>query len=185
MDLAAAAFARFQSLPGRLFLLGIVFAALAAPWMLVAPVYTTLLARLTAPFLPGDTVIHSSGTDIFFTNSGYAFLSVVIKVVDSLLLMVGLALLTPLILLTPAMSWTARGYGLLGLFMIMVAANVLLLIIFGWSFHRNVTPSGQVTLDGVRAMIPLVYIALPTLLGGAWAWRFWLPYYDVSLRRGD
>ena len=150
--------------------------------MLIAPVYTTMLERLTSPFLPGDTVIYSSGTDLFFTNSGYAFLSVIIEVVDSLLLMVGLALLTSLILLTPAMSWTARGYGLIGLFMIMVAANVLLLIIFGWSFHRNLTPSGQVTLDGVRALVPLVYIALPTLIGGVWAWRFWLPFYDRSLK---
>jgi hypothetical protein len=104
--------------------------------------------------------------------------NVVIEVVDSLLLMVGLALLTPLILLTPAMSWTPRDYGLLGLFMIMVAANVLRLIIFGWSFDRNVTPSGEVALDGVRALVPLVYIALPTFLGGVWAWRFWLPYHD-------
>jgi hypothetical protein len=66
-----------------LVLLGIVFAVLAAPWMLIAPVYTTMLERLTSPFFPGDTVIHSFGTDLFFTNSGYAFLSVIIEVVDS------------------------------------------------------------------------------------------------------
>ena len=157
--------------------MGIVFAALAAPWMILAPLYTAILSKLTGPFLPGDTVIHSSGTALFFTNSAYAFLEVVIEVVDSLLLMVGLALLTPLILLTPAMSWTHRSYGFLAVFAITLVANLLLLVVFGWSFHRNITPSGQVTLDGVTAFIPLVYIALPTLLGGAWAWRFWLPCY--------
>lgn len=168
---------RFQSLRGRLIAMGIVFAALAAPWMVVAQLYTATLAKLSTPLLPGDTVISSSGTSIFFTNSSYAFLSVVIEVTDALLLLVGLALLTPLVLLTPAMSWKHRGYGLLAAFVITLVANLLLLAIFGWSFHRNITPSGQVNLDAVSAFIPLVYIALPILLAGAWTWRFWMPYY--------
>ncbi len=33
-------------------------------------------------------------------------------------------------------------------------------------------------MDGVRELVPLVYIALPTFLGSVWARRFWPPFDD-------
>ena len=168
---------RLTDLQRRLIAMMGLIAVLAVPWVVVAPIYATLLARITGFLLPTDTGVGSSETVIIFVNTASQTLGQFREGLDGLVLLGGLVLLTPLVILTPGMSWSRRFDGLMAVFGLTLLANVALLVVFGWTFHWSLTASGPLTLDTVTPYNALVYIALPTLLAGAWAWRFWLPYY--------
>tara|TARA_B100000809_G_scaffold261847_1_gene311548 strand:+ start:3094 stop:3732 length:639 start_codon:yes stop_codon:yes gene_type:complete len=161
----------------RALLAGGVIIVLVIPWMVIAPKYVTLLANFPSFLLPGDMAVETSGSVIIFRSSGSLGLGQFAEGLNGLVLLGGLVLLTPLVILTPGMSWSHRFDGFVAAFVITLSANVVLLTVFGWAFHWSVTATGPFTLDDLNPFNSLVHIALPTLLAGAWAWRFWLTYY--------
>lgn len=168
---------RLSSLQRRLIAMMGIIGVLAIPWVVVAPIYVTLLANISGYLVPGDISIATSGTLLIFRNTASLSLGQFAEGLDGLVLLGGLVLLTPLVVLTPEMSWSHRFDGLAAAFGITLLANVVLVVVFGWAFHWSLTASGLFTLDDVTPYNALVYIALPTLLAGGWAWRFWLPFY--------
>jgi hypothetical protein len=54
-------------------------------------------------------------------------------------------------------------------------ANLLFLTVYGWAFRGSLFGEGPLVLENLGPYFVLVYIPIPTLLAGAWAWRFWLP----------
>lgn len=161
---------------GVLLLEGVALLALVAVgWTVVAPVYARALAALAGIVAPATVALDASGTVIAVRYTTHTLFGASWTEVNTLTLQGGFVLLAPVVALTPGMPWARRGVGLLGVWALLLGVHVGVIGLFAWSFLWSVTGTGDLTLDTLAAIEPLAYIAAPAVVGGAWAWRFWLP----------
>ena len=149
--------------------------ALAIAWTLVAPAYARVLAWLAGIVAPAAVALDASGTVIAVRYTSHTLFGASWTEVNTLTLQGGFVLLAPVVALTPGMPVARRALGLLGVWALLLGVRVGILGLVAWSFLWSVTGTWSLTLDTLAAIEPLAYIAVPAVVGGAWAWRFWMP----------
>ncbi len=147
----------------------------AFAWTAIAPMYARLLAGLAGLVAPATVALDASETVIAVRYTTHTLFGASWTEVNTLTLQAGFVLLAPVVVLTPGMPVMRRALGLLGVWALLLGVHVGVIGLFAWSFLWSVTGTGVLTLDNLAAIEPLAYIAVPAVVGGAWAWRFWLP----------
>ena len=101
--------------------------------MLLASLYSTMLATLSEFLIPGDTSVFAANTRIIFRSTTPTAVGGFAGTLNGLFLFAGMFLLKPLILLTPGMAWIHRYDTLIGAFVLTLMTNPGFLAVYGWA----------------------------------------------------
>ena len=139
----------------------------AVVWLRVGPFYEGWLVAGGNAILPGDLRLESIGASIL-VGSGQAYL----HAIDTLVLHSGIVAVLALVAATPARSWRWRGTAALavigGLFALQVAA------LAAFALALRSAAGGGLLAGDVFIGFAIFWALTPLVVGGAWAYRFWL-----------
>ena len=141
-------------------------------WITVAHKYNEALVALAQPLLPGDLSLRALDTHISIERTaGAAPVSI-----DGFTLHYGLILLTVLVLAAVGIGVLQRigwlvGFGI-GVYILHVVGVVLLARGVAWAAEGG-PGAGSDTM--VFSVFAVFWGLLPPLIGGAWAFLYWLP----------
>ncbi len=139
----------------------------AVVWLRVGPFYEGWLVAGSNAILPGDLRLESIGASIMVA-SGEAYL----HAIDTLVLHSGIVAVLALVAATPARSWLWRGTGALAVVSGLYALQVAALTAFALAL-RSAAGGGLLAGD-VFIGFAIFWALTPLVVGGAWAYRFWL-----------
>ncbi|MCH8063083.1 MAG: hypothetical protein IH861_11340 [Chloroflexi bacterium] len=149
----------------------LVFAA-SVVWMPFASQYNRVLIKLVSPFIGGGTTVRAAGPSfIFETPSLGAPLSI-----DGLTLHWGFILLTALVAAAVGLSLTARIRWLAATVGLMATAHILGVASLSYGLAwLSWAASPEYAADLTVSLFAGFWSLFPFVVGGVWAWRYWLP----------
>ena len=157
---------------------GLGFIVAGAVWYRLGPFYDAWLASAATALLPADLWLEDSRRTLVIVYQGDA--QPYRQAIDTLVLHSGVVIVLALVASTPNRSWrwlTAAGLAVtVGFF----SLHVVALTIFGLALRASV--SGGLLAGDALIGFAIFWGLTPVVLGGAWAYWFWLP---VFLRQGQ
>ena len=98
----------------------------------------------------------------------------------------GPILVLALIAATPSLGLIRLAVSLAGAAALFVVLHVVGLLLFVWGLWWALQDDGAgVTTGGVMAAFAIFWALLPAVIGGAWCYRYWLPFFRSSGRPGS
>ena len=149
----------------------LVFIASAA-WLPIASHYNRALIKIVSPFISSGTTVGNAGTSFIFETPGLgAPLSI-----DGLTMHWGFILLTALVAAAVGLRLTTRVRWLAAIVGLMITAHILgvTLLTYGLAWLDG-GASQMDTTDLTISLFVGFWSLLPFVVGGVWAWLYWLP----------
>ena len=148
-------------------------------WLRLSPLYEAWLVGGANILLPDDLWLGDFGPAITFNHAsdGQSFR----HGIDPLVLHSGMVIVLALVAATPGRSirWRAQAAVAVagGLFALQVAA----LAVFAFALRSSV--SGGLLAGDALIGFAMFWASTPLVIGGAWAYRFWLPAFRLGAAR--
>ncbi len=139
----------------------------AVVWLRIGPLYEAWLVAGGNAVLPGELRLEHIGASIM-VGDGQAYL----HTIDTLVLHSGLVAVLALVAATPARSWLWRGTAALAVIGGLFALQVAALAAFALALRSAV--DGGVAAGDAFIGFAIFWALTPLVVGGAWAYRFWL-----------
>ena len=146
------------------------FVVAAVIWLRISPLYEGWLVAAGNAILPGDLRLEGIGSSIsiWHVAGGQSYL----HSIDTLVLHSGIVAVLALVAATPARSWRWRATAVVAVTGGLSAVQVAAVAAFALALRSALG-------GGLPAGDPFIGFAIfwaltPLLVGGAWAYRFWL-----------
>jgi hypothetical protein len=153
------------------------FIVASVAWMRVSSFYNEGAVAATNVFLPNDLWLEVFGSSIAIKtlNAGV----VEQDFITSLTLHSGFLVVLALVAGTPWRSWLWRGmagvYVAACFFLIQIIGMAIFAVMLRRAFH------GEVGYNEVQIGFAIFWALTPLAIGGAWAYRFWLPAFRAPV----
>ena len=142
----------------------------AVVWLRISPLYEGWLVAGGNAILPGDLRLEGIGASIMVRQLGVG--QPYLHAIDTLVLHSGIVAVLALVAATPARSWRWRVVAVLavigGLFALQVAA------VAAFALALQSAAGGGLLAGDVFIGFAIFWALTPLVVGGAWAYRFWL-----------
>ncbi len=145
-------------------------------WLRISPLYEGWLVAAGNAILPGDLRLEGIGSSIsiWHVAGGQSYL----HSIDTLVLHSGVVAVLALVAATPARSWRWRTLAAPavtgGLFVVQVAGVAAFAVAL-----RSAAGGGLPAGDALIGFA-IFWALTPLLVGGGWAYRFWLPVFRLG-----
>lgn len=157
----------------------LVFAASVA-WMPLAVHYNRVLIELVSPLIGSGATVRAAGSSFIFETPGL----VAPLYIDGLTLHWGFILLTALVTAAVGLSLTKRLRWLAAAAGLMATAHILGLASLSYGLAwLDSAASPEYAADLTVGLFAGFWSLFPFVVGGVWAWRYWLP--RSSARQGS
>ncbi len=146
------------------------FLVAAVVWFRISPLYEAWLVAGGNAVLPSDLRLEDIGSSIMIRTLGAG--QPYLYAIDTLLLHSGIVAVLALVAATPAHSWRWRATAVVavtgGLFALQVAA------VAAFALALRSAASGGLLAGDAFIGFAIFWALTPLLVGGAWAYHFWL-----------
>ena len=152
---------------------GLSFVVAGVVWYRLGPLYDGSLASVATALLPADLWLEDSRRTLVIFHQADARLYR--QAIDTLVLHSGVVIVLALVASTPNRAWpwlTSAVLSVTGGFFVL---HVMALTIFALALRSSV--SGGLLAGDVLIGFAIFWGLTPVVLGGAWAYRFWLPFF--------
>ena len=146
------------------------FVVAAVVWLRISPLYEGWLVAGGNAILPGDLRLEGIGSSIgiLLVAGGPSYL----HSIDTLVLHSGIVAVLALVAATPARSWRWRATALVAVTGAFFAVQVAAVAAFALALRS--AAGGGVPAGDALIGFAIFWALTPLLVGGAWAYRFWL-----------
>ncbi len=165
-----------RTLLWRLGLAGAALLLLVVAWQVVGPAYNGSVAALASTVTPAPMRVVADDTHFVLEYDQGTAAKPFRARLNALAFDGGLLLVLAIVCATPGMSWRRRAAWAGGAVGVFALAHAVTLLLFALLYKGEVE-SGQLLLESMLPMVPLLYVALPALLLLAWFWRRWTPLF--------
>jgi hypothetical protein len=153
------------------------FVVVSVIWTRLRTFYHDSIVAATNVLLPADLWLETRGASTLTVNH-FADGETYRHGIDSLVLHSGLLIVLALVAGTPARSWLwrliAAGYVSACFFLVQLGGMTVFAVML-----RN-SLSGSVLANDVQIGFAIFWALTPLAIGGAWAYRFWLPPFRIA-----
>jgi len=150
-------------------------------WRYAGPLYNVALAAAGGAITGRYVTAEADGMEVVLRYVGPVEEGPRRMGVRGLELQYGMLLVSALIIASPTGAWHQRAIGVVLTVVCFTIVAVLTVALLGWGLVFAVE-GGPFTPTGLRDVLPVVYIGLPAVAGGAWCVRYWWPAIGGSSR---